>query len=362
MTVLGTRPEIIKLSRLIPLLDQHTEHILVHTDQNFDGRLSAVHFDQLGLRAPNFHLEINHKDGPVEAIADVLSKVDVLLKSELPDAFLVYGDTNSCMSVIAAKRRKVPVFHLEAGNRCFDQRVPEELNRKVIDHLSDVNMCLTEHARRNLIAEGLPADRTFVIGSPMPEVIDHYASRIGSRPTTHVWYKYILVSFHREENVDTQNLSKFSRILRALAAEYPDDRIVVSTHPKTKERLGFYGADWPAQIEFCEPFGWLDWVKLQQSARCVLSDSGSLTEEACYLGFPAVMLREQHERPEGQDAGAVIMAGLEPERVLEAVHVACELPAAQFMAAAYGNHQFSMAALRIILGYTEYVNRVVWHR
>ena len=368
VTIVGTRPELIKMCRVIAAFDEHTNHTLVHTGQNFDFELNQVFFDDLEIRKPDYFLGAAGKSA-VDTIAQVLTKSDEVLENVKPDALLLYGDTNSCLAVIAAKRRKIPVFHMEAGNRCFDQRVPEELNRKVIDHLSDINMTLTEHARRYLLAEGLPADRIIKVGSHMQEVLEHFMPRIklsdacqrlGVMPG-----KFFLVSAHREENVDTpQNLRDMLDTLNGLVETYGYD-VVVSTHPRTRQRLealGDYEAN--AKVRFLKPFGFLDYVKLQMDATCVLSDSGTITEEASLLDLPAVTIRNAHERPEGMDDGVLIMTGLKRERVLDCVRVIMAQRAKGGRTAGlvqdYEGGQVSQKVLRIVMSYTGFVNRVVW--
>lgn len=367
---MGTRPELIKLSRVVAELERHTDHRLVHSGQNHDPRLNQVFFDELGLRAPDHHLGAVGAT-PAESIGLVIARFDAVLERERPDAVLVYGDTNSCLGVIAAKRRKVPVFHMEAGNRCFDQRVPEELNRKVVDHLSDVNMTNSEHARRYLLAEGLRAEVVIKTGSPMKEVLDHYRpaieastvlDRLGLEPG-----QYVMVSAHREENVDVpEHLASLLDSLEAVAQRYGRP-VVVSTHPRTRTRLdataGPAGGD-GGGVRFCEPFGFFDYVRLQSDAFCVLSDSGTLVEEASLLGFPSVMLRHTHERPEGVDAGAAVLGGLERERVLQAVELVVSQPRGERRRRVpdYDVDDVSHIVVRTILGYVDYVNRTVWGR
>lgn len=368
VTIVGTRPELIKMCRVIAAFDEHTKHTLVHTGQNFDFELNQVFFDDLGIRKPDYFLGAAGKNA-VDTIAQVLTKSDEILEKIKPDALLLYGDTNSCLAVIAAKRRKIPVFHMEAGNRCFDQRVPEELNRKVVDHLSDVNMTLTEHARRYLLAEGLPADRTIKVGSHMQEVLGHFMSKIKESDATQrlgvTPGKFFLVSAHREENVDTpQNLRDMLDTLNGLVETYGYD-VVVSTHPRTRQRLEALG-DYQAnpKVRFLKPFGFLDYVKLQIDAACVLSDSGTITEEASLLDLPAVTLRNAHERPEGMDEGVLIMTGLKRDGVLDCVRITLAQHAAHGRAPKvvpdYEGGLVSQKVLRIVLSYTGFVNRVVW--
>jgi len=370
MTIVGTRPELIKMSRVIAEFDTYLNHILVHTGQNFDYELNQVFFDDLGIRKPNYFLEAVGNNA-AQTIARVIEKADEVLEKEQPDALLLYGDTNSCLSVIAAKRRKIPVFHMEAGNRCFDQRVPEELNRKVLDHLSDINMVLTEHARRYLLAEGIPADRIIKTGSHMQEVLRYYMpnikisdviDRLSLQPRG-----YFLLSAHREENVDsTENLQDLLDTLQALVIQYQMP-IIVSTHPRTRkwlEKLGVNGLD--SRIQFLKPFGFFDYVKLQMEAFCVLSDSGTIIEEASLLNLPAVTIRNAHERPEGMDEGVLIMSGLKAERVLDAVrivtqqHNKAERPFR--IIPDYEGGLVSQKVLRIVLSYVDFVNREVWSK
>jgi UDP-N-acetylglucosamine 2-epimerase (non-hydrolysing) len=368
MTILGTRPELIKMSLVIEALDQLTDHVLVHTGQNHDYELNQVFFDDLGIRKPD-HFLAAAGGGPMDTIAAVLTRADAVMAEEKPEALLLYGDTNSGLAVIAAKRRKIPVFHMEAGNRCFDQRVPEELNRKVIDHLSDVNMTLTEHARRYLLDEGLPPERTFKVGSHMAEVLDRFrdkiaASDIMGRLGLEVG-KFFLVSAHREENVDSPaRLAKLLVCLDRLAREYGWP-VITSTHPRTRKRLEDTALDGLSPlIRFLPPFGFTDYVHLQTAAHCVLSDSGTITEEAALLNLAAVTLRDAHERPEGMDAGTLVMASLEPERMLDAVRVA-RAGIGPRLAGRVPDYEVEGVAgkvVRIVLSYTDYVNRVVWSK
>lgn len=314
MTIVGTRPELIKMSRVIAEFDQHTQHILVHTGQNYDYELNQLFFEDMDIRKPDYFLEAVG-DNVMQTIARVLEKADEVMEKEKPDAVMLYGDTNSCLAVIAAKRRKIPVFHMEAGNRCFDQRVPEELNRKVLDHLSDINLVLTEHARRYLIAEGIRPETIIKTGSHMREVLDFYMPKIKTSDVVQRMgleaNKFFIVSAHREENVDTpQNLLDMIETLNALAATY-NCPVIVSTHPRTQKRLDALelGGLNP-QIKFLKPFGFCDYVKLQMEALCVVSDSGTITEEGSLLNLPAITIRNAHERPEGMDVGTLIMSGL----------------------------------------------------
>jgi UDP-N-acetylglucosamine 2-epimerase (non-hydrolysing) len=367
MTIVGTRPELIKMCRVIAAFDEHTEHILVHTGQNYDYELNGVFFEDLGIRRPDLFLNAAG-DGPIDTIAKVMVQADAALAKHKPDALLLYGDTNSCMAVLPAKRRKIPVFHMEAGNRCFDQRVPEELNRKVVDHLSDINLTLTDHARRYLIAEGLPPDRVIKVGSHMHEVLGHFMPKIrGSQILAQLGLtegQYFLVSLHREENVDTPaRLSDAMDTIAGLAEAYGFD-IVVSTHPRTRQRLESAGlcGNHP-KVRFLKPFGFTDYVRLQLGAACTLSDSGTITEESSLLGTPAITLRETHERPEGMDEGVLIMAGLRRSRVLDAVRVVMSQHKHTQTAPPVTDYQagrVSKKVIRIVLSYTDYVRRTVW--
>lgn len=370
MTIVGTRPELIKMSRVIAEFDQHTRHVLVHTGQNYDYELNQVFFDDLSIRKPDHFLEAVGENA-AQTIARVIEKADAVMALEQPDAVMLYGDTNSCLAVICAKRRKIPVFHMEAGNRCFDQRVPEELNRKVLDHLSDINMVLTEHARRYLIAEGIRPETIIKTGSHMREVLDHYmpkiqASDVLQRMSLHKG-RYFIVSAHREENVDTpENLADLVETLNALAAQY-DVPVVVSTHPRTQKRLDALNlGQMDSRVQFLKPFGFCDYVKLQMGALCVVSDSGTITEEGSLLNLPAVTIRHAHERPEGMDVGTLIMAGLKKDRVLDAVRViiAQHRQDTRVMAPVedYEAQAVSKKVLRVLLSYTDYINRTVWKK
>jgi UDP-N-acetylglucosamine 2-epimerase len=370
MTIVGTRPELIKMSRVIDEFDQHTKHILVHTGQNFDYELNQVFFDDLGIRKPDYFLGAVGNN-TAQTIARVIEKADEVLEKEQPDALLLYGDTNSCLSVISAKRRKIPVFHMEAGNRCFDQRVPEELNRKVLDHLSDINLVLTEHARRYLISEGISPDRIIKTGSHMQEVLAHYMpkitisdvlNRLNLQPQ-----RYFLISAHREENVDSpENLQDLLNTLQALVKQY-EMPVIVSTHPRTRQRLEKLGVDdLDSRIQFLKPFGFFDYIKLQMEAFCVLSDSGTITEEASLLNLSAVTIRNAHERPEGMDEGVLIMSGLKAERVLDAVRIVTQQhnngERLFRIVPDYEGGFVSKLVLRVVLSYVDFVNRVVWSK
>lgn len=368
MTIVGTRPEVIKMSRIIAELDRQTAHTLVHTGQNFDDGLNAVFFRQLGIRTPDLFLEVADRT-PARSIANVIVRADEAFDRVKPDALVLYGDTNSCLAAIAAKRRRIPIFHLEAGNRCFDDRVPEEINRRIIDHISDINMPLTEHARRYLLAEGLRPETVIRIGSTMREVIEHYRPGIDASPVLETLGLepggYVVVSAHREENVDDPTrLDALLTALELLAARY-GRRIVMSTHPRTKKRLG---ALWrrrarPQGIDFLPPFGLFEWIKLQMHAFCVVSDSGTLSEEATLLDFPAVMLRDAHERPEAMEAGMTVMSGLVAERLAQAVEIATSQGRRgrdDIAVAEYAERDVSRKVVRIIQSYVDYVRRTTW--
>jgi UDP-N-acetylglucosamine 2-epimerase (non-hydrolysing) len=370
MTIVGTRPELIKMSRVIAEFDKHTQHILVHTGQNYDYELNQLFFEDLGIRKPDHFLEAVGENA-AQTIARVIEKSDVVMEKEKPDAVMLYGDTNSCLAVIAAKRRKIPVFHMEAGNRCFDQRVPEELNRKILDHLSDINLVLTEHSRRYLIAEGIRPETIIKTGSHMREVLDYYMPKIRkSHVLTHMGLtanKFFIVSAHREENVDTpQNLLDMVETLNALAEQY-EVPIIVSTHPRTRKRLDAMDlGKLNPRIQFLKPFGFCDYIKLQMEALCVLSDSGTITEEGSLLNLPAITIRNAHERPEGMDAGTLIMSGLKKERVLDAVRIIIaqhdKSNRVMQLVQDYEAGAVSKQLLRIVFSYVDYVNRTVWSR
>jgi UDP-N-acetylglucosamine 2-epimerase (non-hydrolysing) len=369
MTVVGTRPEIIRLSRVMAYLDRHTDHCLVHTGQNYDYELNEIFFKELELRKPDYVLEAAGQS-VAETIGTILIKIDPILVKENPDALLVLGDTNSCLAVIVAKRRKIPVFHMEAGNRCFDQRVPEELNRKIVDHLSDINMTYSELAREYLLREGLSPERVIKTGSPMYEVLSHYRSKIEqSDVLSRLGLQaddYFVVSAHREENVDSP--AQFDKLLDLLktVADIYRKRLIVSTHPRTRARIEAGGVRLPQLVELHKPFGFFDYVHLQRQARAVISDSGTITEESSILNFPAVNIREAHERPEGMEEGAVMMTGLERERVLQALAILEQQPRGDQrglrIVRDYDVPNVSEKVVRIILSYTDYVNRLVWHK
>ncbi|MGE6565645.1 non-hydrolyzing UDP-N-acetylglucosamine 2-epimerase [Pseudomonas hunanensis] len=370
MTLVGTRPELIKMSRVIAELDKQVQHVLVHSGQNYDYELNQVFFDDLEIRKPDHFLGAAGVTA-AQTISEVIAKADEVFALENPDAILLYGDTNTCLAVIAAKRRKIPVFHMEAGNRCFDQRVPEELNRKVLDHLSDINLVLTEHARRYLIAEGVRPETIIKTGSHMHEVLEYYMPKIKASDVLARCgleeHKFFLVSTHREENVDSpDNLKDLIETLRELADQY-NYPVIISTHPRTRKRLEDLGEslDHPL-LRFVKPFGLLDYIRLQMSAFCVLSDSGTITEEASLLSLPAVTLRNAHERPEGMDEGTLIMSGLKKQSVMAAVKVVTSqhlydkrvIPVVKDYEGGPVSHQ----VVRVVLSYTDYVNRTVWRK
>ncbi|NOT13884.1 MAG: UDP-N-acetylglucosamine 2-epimerase (non-hydrolyzing) [Methylococcaceae bacterium] len=370
MTIVGTRPELIKMSRAIAEFDKHTQHVLVHTGQNYDYELNQVFFRDLDIRKPDYFLEA-HGDNAAQTIAQVIQKADAVMQTENPDAVLLYGDTNSCLAVIPAKRRKIPVFHMEAGNRCFDQRVPEELNRKILDHLSDINLVLTEHARRYLLAEGIRPETIIKTGSHMREVLDYYMPQIQKSNVLQQHGletgKFFIVSAHREENVDSPtNLLDLLETLNALAETYCFP-VIVSTHPRTQKRLDATNTGLlNPLIQFKKPFGFFDYIKLQMEAYCILSDSGTITEEASLLNLPAITIRNSHERPEGMDVGTLIMSGLKKERVLDAINVVVSQhdKNARVMQAVedYEVGPVSKLLVRVVMSYVDYVNRTVWSK
>ena len=370
MTIVGTRPEIIKLSRVIHELDKFTDHILVHTGQNYDYELNEIFFKDLEIRKPNHFLNAVGKD-TAETISKIINESDKIIELEKPEAVLLYGDTNSCLSVISAKRKQVPIFHMEAGNRCFDQRVPEEINRKIVDHLSDINMPLTEHAKQYLLSEGIPPNNIIKIGSCMKEILDYYSKNI-EKSNIHVDLKlnpkeYFLVSAHREENVDYQkNLKSLLISLNSVADKF-NIPIIVSTHPRTKDRIDkMKGKVKPNKlVRFLKPLGFLDYIKLQKNAYCVISDSGTITEESSILGFPAIMIRQAHERPEGMDEGTLIMSGLDQNRIIESINVVIDQYNNKIIPKIvddYNVDNVSQKVVKIILSYIDFVNRTVWKK
>ena len=370
MTIVGTRPELIKMSRVIAEFDQHVNHVLVHTGQNFDFELNEIFFEDLGIRKPDYFLEAVGSNA-TQTIAKIIEKSDAILEIEKPDAVLLYGDTNSCLAVIAVKRRKIPVFHMEAGNRCFDQRVPEELNRKILDHLSDINLVLTEHARRYLIAEGIRPETIIKTGSHMQEVLKYCMPQIEKSDILNklglVSGQFFLVSAHREENIESpENMQDLIHTLNSLAHEYKIP-VIVSTHPRTKKKLDLMEiGELNSLVQFLKPFGFYDYIKLQMKALCILSDSGTIFEESSLLNLPAITIRNTHERPEGMDEGTLIMSGLKKDSVLDAVKIIITQhdSTRQVMNAVvdYEGGPVSKQILRIVLSYVDYVNRTVWHK
>jgi len=369
MTIVGTRPEIIRLARVIDRFDRYCDHVLVHTGQNYDFELNEVFFGELRIRPPDAFLDAAGGNA-AETIGKVIIAADAAIERHRPDAILILGDTNSALAAIAAKRRKVPIFHMEAGNRCFDFRVPEEINRRIVDHIADINLTYSQIARQYLLREGLPADQVICTGSPMREVIEHYREGIDrSDVLTRLnlaSQRYFVVSSHREENVDSpENLQRLFSILNMLAEQYGDP-VIVSTHPRTRKRMDALNLQANPQVQFCKPFGFLDYVHLQSQARAVLSDSGTITEESSILNFPALNLREVHERPEGIEEGAVMLVGLDSERVREGLAILADQPRGAerllAMVADYQSTDVSDKVLRIVQSYTGFVNRRVWHR
>jgi UDP-N-acetylglucosamine 2-epimerase (non-hydrolysing) len=368
LTIVGTRPELIKLSRVIAELDRHTDHILAHTGQNYDYELNEVFFNEMGIRKPDYFLDAAD-ESPALTIGNVIARSDKLLGDIRPDAVLLYGDTNSCLAVISAKRRKIPVFHMEAGNRCFDQRVPEEINRKIVDHLSDINMTITEHARRYLMAEGLRPETIIKVGSSMKEVLDFHKTEIDNsdvmRRLELKRKDYFVVSAHREENIDSEeNFLDLLGSLRRIAEHY-GKKIIVSTHPRTRKKVESMGdAELHPLIVLSRPLGFFDYIHLQQHAVCVISDSGTITEESSILGFPAITIRQAHERPEGMDEGTLIMSGLKSDDVIDAIEIIKRQWESNGNAARivsdYDVDNISVKVVRIIISYIDYVRRNVW--
>jgi UDP-N-acetyl-L-fucosamine synthase len=369
VTVVGTRPEIIRLSRVIAKLDLFCEHILVHTGQNYDYELNQIFFEDLGIRKPDHFLNAAGATG-AETIGKVIIAVDEVLAQLSPDALLVLGDTNSCLSVIPAKRRKIPIFHMEAGNRCFDQRVPEEINRRIVDHTADINLTYSSIAREYLLREGLPPDTVIKTGSPMFEVLTHYHADIQKSTVLDrlglAQNNFFLVSVHREENIDSEKtFTKLVTVLNTVAAEY-NLPVIVSTHPRTQKQIDARGITFHQNIQLLKPLGFTDYVKLQVSSRAVLSDSGTISEESSILNFPALNLREAHERPEAMEEVSVMMVGLEPERVIQALSILQHQSRGDNrdlrQVADYSMPNVSDKVVRIIHSYTDYVNRIVWKK
>ena len=369
MSVVGTRPEIIRLSRVLSVLDEHCEHILVHTGQNYDYELNQIFFDDLGIRKPDHFLNsAAESTSAANTIGNLITSVDKVLDRVRPDAMLVLGDTNSCLSVIPAKRRKIPIFHMEAGNRCFDMRVPEETNRRIVDHTADINLTYSTIARDYLLREGLPPDQVIKTGSPMYEVLHHYLPQIES---SNILSKlglelqaYYVVSAHREENIESDDA--FAKLVEILNAVAKDNNlpVIVSTHPRTQKRIDLCGIKFHPRVQLLKPLGFFDYVKLQMSSKAVLSDSGTINEESSILNFPALNLREAHERPEGMEEASVMMVGLEVDRVRQGLEILnSQLRGSDRgmrLVADYSMPNVSDKVLRIIHSYTDYVKRVVW--
>lgn len=367
MTILGTRPEIIRLSRVIAQLDEFCDHCMVHTGQNYDFELNEVFFKQLQVRRPDHFLDAA-RPSAAATIGQVIIAIDPILEREAPDAILILGDTNSALAAIAAKRRKIPIFHMEAGNRSFDQRVPEEINRKIVDHISDINLTYSDIAREYLLREGVPPDRVIKTGSPLGEVLNHYRQQILCSPVLKELqlepHDYYLVSSHREENVDNpRQLARLASVLNELAEQRS---VIVSTHPRTRKRIDELGLKFHPGVRLLKPLGFLDYVWLQMNATAVLSDSGTITEEASLLNLPALNLREAHERPEGMEEAAVMMVGLDPERVLQGLSILKKQPVGEqrmlHLVQDYAADNVSAKVLRILHSYTDYVNRTVWRK
>jgi len=369
VTVVGTRPEIIRLSRVISRLDEYCEHLLVHTGQNYDYELNQIFFDDLGIRKPDYFLNAAGQSG-AETIGNVIIAVDRVLAEISPDALLVLGDTNSCMAVIPAKRRKIPAFHMEAGNRCFDMRVPEEINRRIVDHTADVNLTYSTIAREYLLKEGLSPDLVIKTGSPMFEVLNHYRDRINSSDILNQLGletgSFFTVSAHREENIDSdQNFLKLVDVLNEVAEVYGYP-VIVSTHPRTKKRVDAMGVTFHTNVRLLKPLGFMDYNKLQLESKAVLSDSGTINEESSILNFPALNLREAHERPEGMEEASVMMVGLEVERVMQALDILKDQPRGESrglrLVNDYSMPNVSDKVVRVIHSYRDYVMRTVWKR
>ncbi|MBS0418994.1 MAG: UDP-N-acetylglucosamine 2-epimerase (non-hydrolyzing) [Proteobacteria bacterium] len=367
MTVVGTRPELIRLSRVMAKLDRYCAHVLVHTGQNYDYELNEIFFTELGIRRPDCFLEAA-RPSAAETIGQVIIAADRALAEHAPDALLILGDTNSALAAIAAKRRKIPIFHMEAGNRCFDQRVPEEINRRIVDHISDINLTYSQIAREYLLREGLPPDQVIHTGSPLREVLQHYADRVQSSDVLSrlglTEQRYFVVSAHREETVDVPaNLRRLADLTGHLAQQYSEP-LIVSTHPRTRQRLDALGVQFHPNVVLHKPFGFPDYIRLQIGARAVLSDSGTITEESSILNFPALNLREVHERPEGFEEAAVMLVGLDLNRVQDALKILADQPRGDLrllrLVRDYETLNVSDKIVRIILSYTDYVRRRVW--
>ncbi len=365
MTIVGTRPEIIKLSCVISELDKYVEHILVHTGQNYDYELNEIFFEGMGIRKPDIFMNAAGENS-AETIGNVIKMSDDLFKEHKPDALLIYGDTNSCLSVISAKRNKIPVFHMEAGNRCFDQRVPEEINRKIVDHLSDINMTITEHARRYLLREGLAPETVIKVGSSMKEVLKRNKDKIQNSTVLEelglMQKEYFVLSIHREENLDNpENLQDLVSAINAVAKEYGKP-IIFSTHPRTQKKIDSGDIKFDPLVKMMKPLGFAEYIKLQENAFCVISDSGTITEESSLLGFPAITVRQAHERPEGMDEGTLIMCDLKTENVLDGINIVTSQNVRMRTIEDYDNDILASKIVRIILSYTGYINRTVWKK
>ncbi len=368
MTVIGTRPEIIKLSRVIAVLDQTCDHVLVHTGQNYDFELNEMFFTDLGVRKPDYFLDVVGET-VAQTVGNVIAKTDEVLEKEAPDAILILGDTNSALAAYPAKRRKIPIFHMEAGNRCFDFRVPEEINRRIVDHLSDINLPYTEHARRYLLGEGLPPDQVIKAGSPQREIIDHHMDEIKKSDVLTRFglekKKYFTVSIHREENVDNPaHLQKLVEALNGVAENY-DMPLIFSCHPRTRKKLEEAGYKLDERVRQMPPLGFFDYNHLQMHSFCTISDSGTITEESALMGFPAITVRQAHERPEGMDEGVIIMSGLDLQRILDSIEVVVKQ--IQMFGPAkipqdYDVEQLSWKITKIIFSYVDFVNRKVWSK
>lgn len=366
-TIIGTRPEVIRLSRVMAVLDRYVEHVIIHTGQNYDYELNQIFFEDLEIRKPDYFLNAAGRN-PAETIGMIIRSTDEVLKECKPDAILILGDTNSCLTAISAKRLQIPIFHMEAGNRCFDQRVPEEINRKIVDHISDINLPYSAISREYLLREGIPPERVIKTGSPMYEVLEYYMPKIERSDiiTRLGLQEYFLISAHREENIDYQDqFEKLILMLNRLAERY-ENRIIVSTHPRTRKRIEAAGVSLRPEIELLKPLGFSDYVHLQMHAIATLSDSGTITEESSILNFPALNIRNAHERPEGMEEGAVMMTGLEFERILDGLKVLenqrRDSERTLRIVQDYSVPNVSEKVMRIILSYTGYVNRYVWHK
>lgn len=369
MTVIGTRPEIIRLSRTIAALDRHLDHVLVHTGQNYDFELNQIFFEDLGIRKPDHFLNsASHGKGAIQTIGTIITAVDEVLEQVRPDALLVLGDTNSCLAAMPAKRRKIPVFHMEAGNRCFDLRVPEEINRRIVDHIADINLTYSSIARDYLLREGIPPDQVIKTGSPMLEVLSYYREKIGaSEVLTQLNLaprNYFLVSAHREENIEPERMfHRLVNMLNGIARRFGQP-VIVSTHPRTENRIASLGAVFEPQVRLLKPLGFHDYVNLQMHARAVLSDSGTISEESSILNFPALNIREVHERPEAMEEASVMLTGLNLERIMQGLEVLASQPRGKErllqQVTDYMSPNVSEKVVRLIISYTDYVRRVVW--